>query len=129
MARTRKPRVGQADLDAARAEGIAIGREEGAAAEYKRFVDILALPEAETRRKSALALALAGPPTLGVQQVQRILQTVAEDAKPAEPAPAVPRKNPFEAAMEQDNPEVGACENVVDGPWRGPTAQPIGGKG
>jgi len=128
MARTRKTRIGQADLDAAKAEGIAFGRNEGATAEHERLVAILALPEAVNRQESAFALALAGPPSLSVEQVQRVLRTVPEDATPVEPTAQASLENPFLAAMERGNPEVGAC-NVIDGPWRGPTAQSSAGEG
>lgn len=104
-------------------EGAAAVEDDGAKAEHKRFAAIMDLPEAVNRQQSALVLALAGPPVLSVQQVQKILRTVPEDAKPAvsQTVPA-PSQNPFETAMASDNPEVGAC-NVVGGPWRGPTAR------
>jgi len=53
MARTRKPRFGQAELDAAKAEGIATGREEGATTEHERIVAILSLPEAPAWSRSS----------------------------------------------------------------------------
>jgi hypothetical protein len=117
---TRKPRIGQADLAAAKAEGIASGRKEGAAAEHERLVAIMTLPEAVNRQNSALALALAGPPVLTVAQARAVLITVPEDAKPVEPAqaPAPNSKNLFEAAMERDNPDLGTCD-VIGDPWTG----------
>lgn len=121
-----KRRIGQADLDAAKAEGIASGRSEGAKAEYERIAAILALPDAVNRQKSALHLALAGPPVLTVVQAKGVLRTVPEDATPVEPTAHVSSKNPFLAAMERDNPDVGVC-NII--PLRGPTAQSSAGEG
>ena len=131
MASKTKPQIGHSDRDtpAPTNDGAAAVTDEGAKAEHNRFAAIMDLPEAVNRQQSALVLALAGPPVLSVQQVQTILRTVPEDAKPTveRPAPAT-SQNPFEAAMASDNPEVGACE-VIDGPWRRPTAQPSSGKG
>jgi len=70
-----------------RAEGVEQGRAEGAKAERDRVGAIMALPEAEKRRETALKLAL-DPAGFSAETVQGVLAKLPEEGAPA--AGAVP---------------------------------------
>jgi signal peptide peptidase SppA len=104
--------ITQADVDNARAAGIAEGVKQGVAAERARITAIIGSDEGKKRPKAALsfALTLDGTP----EQASTFLATLEEERAAA---PAVDPKAPkgkdgaaadFAKAMEKGNPDVGA---------------------
>lgn len=96
----------QADLDTARAEGKAEGMKEGATAERERVQGILGCDAAKTRPTMSFHLALKTQQS--VDEATALL-AVSPEEKPEGSAPAatVPGAS-FDAAMAQDNPDLGA---------------------
>ena len=88
----------QADLDAARAEGMAAG----ATAERERIKGIQTSAEAADRQTLANHLAFSSNMT--VAEANSILAVSAKEVKQTESA-----NNPFENAMANDNPELGSA--------------------
>lgn len=114
MADTNSPKqIDQAAHDAA----VASARTEGATAERTRISAILACDEGKARPKAAMSLAMKT--AMSVEEAKSVLSDMpeekaeaaapapkAEEQQPGKPAAAGP--TPFDAAMEQNNPEVGA---------------------
>ena len=93
-----------AAAEAAKSEGM----KEGASAERARIKGILCCDQAKNRVAASVNLALNTD--LSAEQAQALLDTLPEDKAeaPAAPAEAAAGKTPFEAAMEQGNPGIGA---------------------
>lgn len=96
----------QTAVDTARAEGVTEGTKAGATAERARIAGIVNLDSAAKRHGAALSLALETD--MSVEQADKVLAKLPEDAA-AKPAAAKDGKTPFEAAMDNsDNPNLGA---------------------
>lgn len=93
--------LGQADLDAARADG----RKEGATAERERIQAILGCDEAANRRDLAFHLSMNTEQS--VESAKGILAASPEKVEKAA-EPAAGKDNAFAKAMEKGNPELGA---------------------
>lgn len=93
-----------AAADAARSEGL----KEGASAERARIKGIICSDQAKTRVSASVNIALNT--NLSTEEALSLLDTLPEDKveAPAADATAAGGKTPFEAAMEQGNPNLGA---------------------
>lgn len=96
----------QQAVDAARAEGHTAGVAEGVKTERARVSAIMALDEAKTRRESAFNIALKSD--LSVEQAKELLATLPQTEAAQAKQPEAKEKTPFEKAMEQGNPNLGA---------------------
>lgn len=101
-----KPAVDQKEVEAARTQGITEGKAEGAKAERERIAAVMALPESGNRQKSALQIALTTD--LSVDQAKALLETIPEQGSAPAQETKAKEKSPFEKAMEQGNPDIGA---------------------
>ena len=108
MSKEKEEAVDQSKVDAARAEGLATGKKEGAEAERARVKGIMALDESKDRSAAALNIALNTQ--LSVDEAKGLLATLPADKAPE--AKAENKKEAFEAAMDKTgNPEVGAGDS------------------
>lgn len=93
-----------AAADAARSEGL----KEGASAERARIKGIICSDQAKTRVSASVNIALNT--NLSTEEALSLLDTLPEDKveAPAAETTAAGGKTPFEAAMEQGNPNLGS---------------------
>ncbi|MEL4071760.1 S49 family peptidase [Ochrobactrum sp. GPK 3] len=111
MANQAPAAVDQAAIENARAEGVAQGQREGAAAERTRISAIIGSEEGMKRPKAALAAALDSE--MSAEQADKFLAKLDEE-KPAALAPVEEPVDPkangqkFDEQMSKDTPSVGA---------------------
>lgn len=82
------------------------GQKEGASAERARIKGIICSDQAKTRVSASVNIALNTD--LPVDQALSLLDTLPEEKVEAPAAPAATAKTPFETAMENGNPNLGA---------------------
>lgn len=96
----------QADLDTARAEGKAEGLKEGATAERERIQGILGCDAAKSRPTMSFHLALKTQQS--VDEATALLAVSPEEKPQGASEQPSAQGTPFEAAMSQGNPDLGA---------------------